>query len=158
MRLVGQLNNACDQAREHISLRLDGELSQFEQTALETHLKGCAACRSYAASAGSVSEQLRAAQPERPRFPVVLPHRSRVRVPTRAVQVAAAAAVALVVGLTSAGVNLTNTGSQGISFRASDAFPDRGPNFKPNRSTRVSIEFRAQRRTPARPMSNRVAV
>src|SRR5262245_39880878 len=111
MRLVGQLmSSGCEQAREHISLQLDGELSPFEQTALDAHLRGCGGCRSYAASVGAVSGQLRSAVLEQPQFPVVLPHRSRIRVPTRAVQVAAAAAVAMVVGLSSAGLSLTNGG------------------------------------------------
>ena len=158
MRLVGQLNSACEQAREQVSLRLDGELSPFEQSALEGHLKACAACRMYGASAGMVSAQLREAELEEPQFPVVLPHRSRLRVPTRAVQVAAAAAVAMVVGLSSAGLSLTNGSSPSASFRASAAFPDRGPDLEPIRTTGSSIEFRAQRRTPSRPMSNRVAV
>lgn len=158
MRLVGQLNSGCEQAREHVSLQLDGELSPFQQSALGAHLKACGACRSYAAAAATVSTQLREAQPEQPQFPVVLPHRSRIRVPTRAVQVAAAAAVAMVVGLSSAGLSLTNGGSPSVPFRASEAFPDRGPNFEPIRSSGSSIEFGAQRRTPSRPMSNRVAI
>jgi predicted anti-sigma-YlaC factor YlaD len=158
MRLVGQRNSACEHAREHISLRLDGELSPFEQSALDAHLKACGACRSYAATVGTVSVQLREAQLEQPQFSVMLPHRSRLRVPTRAVQVAAAAAVAMVVGLSSAGLSLMNGSSPSVSFRASEAFPDRGPNFEPVRSTGASIEFRAQRRTSARPMNNRVAV
>ena len=107
---------------------------------------------------GTVSGQLRSAQLEQPQFPVVLPHRSRIRVPTRVVQVAAAAAVAMVVGLSSAGLSLMNGSNPSVSFRASEAFPDRGPNFEPVRRSGASIEFRAQRRTPARPMSNRVAV
>ena len=158
MRLVGQLNSACEQAREQISLQLDGELSPFQESALHAHLKGCGTCRAYAAALGMVSTQLRDAELEQPQFPVVVPHRSRLRVPTRAVQVAAAAAVAMVVGLSSAGVSLMNGGSPSATFRASAAFPDRGPNFEPLRTTGSSIEFRAQRRTPARPMNNRVAV
>jgi predicted anti-sigma-YlaC factor YlaD len=158
MRLVGQSNSACEQAREHISLQLDGELSPFEQSALQAHLTVCGACRSYGAAVGLVSSQLREAQLEQPRFPVVVPHRSRIRVPTRAVQVAAAAAVAMVVGLSSAGLSIMNGGSPSVSLRASEAFPDRGPNFEPVRSTHASTEFRTQRRSPARPMNNRVAV
>jgi predicted anti-sigma-YlaC factor YlaD len=156
---VGQFSSACEQAREQISVQLDGELSQFEQTALDGHLNMCGSCRAYAASVASVSDRLRTAELERPRFPIVLPHRSRLRAPTRAVQVAAAAAVAMVVGLTSAGVSLTNGNNPSVSFRASQAFPDRGPNLEPTRSTRASIVLGAQqRRTIARPMSKRVAV
>jgi predicted anti-sigma-YlaC factor YlaD len=159
MRLVGQLSSACEHARENVSLQMDGELSEFEQIALGAHLKSCARCRAYAASVGSVSAELRAAALEQPEFPVVLPHRSRLRVPARAaVQIAAAAAVAVVVGLTSAGLSLTNGGHQSVSLRAARAFPDRGPNLEPVRTSRTTIEFRSQRRTASRPMSGRVAV
>jgi predicted anti-sigma-YlaC factor YlaD len=155
---VGQFNSACEQAREHISLQLDGELSQFEQIALDAHLERCAGCRSYAASVGAVSAKLRTAGLEQPQFPVVLPRPSRIRVPTRVVQVAAAAAVAIVVGLTSAGLNLTSGGHQSISFRASAAFPDRGPNLEPVRGSSPPTEIRAQRRTAPRLVGKRVAV
>ena len=54
------------------------------QSALNAHLTVCGACRSYAAGVGMVSTQLREARLEQPQFPVVVPHRSRLRVPTRA--------------------------------------------------------------------------
>ncbi len=158
MRLVGQLSSACEYAREQVSLQLDGELSAFEQVALAAHLESCAACRAYAASVGQVNAQLRAAGLEQPDFLVVLPHRSRLRIPLRVAQVAAAAAVAVVVGLSSAGLSLTNGGQQSVSLRAAKAFPDRGPNLKPVRTSRATIEFRAQSRTAPRPKSGRVAV
>ena len=158
MRLVGQLSSACEHAREHVSLQLDGELSEFEQIALAAHLQSCAGCRAYAGSVGQVSVRLRAAGLEQPGFPVVLPHRSRIRIPVRAAQVAAAAAVAVVVGLSSAGLSLTNGVHESVSLRAAKAFPDRGPNFEPVRTSRATIEFRAQRRTAPRSMSGRVAV
>jgi len=158
MRLVGQLNSACEYAREQVSVQLDGELSAFEQVALDAHLKSCAGCRAYAGSVGEVSARLRTAGLEQPDFPVVLPHRSRLRIPARAAQVAAAAAVALVVGLSSAGLSLTSGGHESVSLRAAKAFPDRGPNLTPVRSSRTTIEFRAPRRTAPGPMSGRVEV
>jgi len=159
MRLVGQLSSACEHAREHVSLQLDRELSEFEQLALDAHLKACAGCRAFASSAGAVSAELRTAALQYPEFPVVLPHRTRLRVPARAVvQVAAAAAVALVVGLSSAGLSLTNGSHQSVSLRAAKAFPDRGPNLEPVRTSHTTIEFRSQRRTTTRAMSGRVAV
>jgi predicted anti-sigma-YlaC factor YlaD len=158
MRLVGQHSSACEYAREQVSLQLDGELSEFEQVALVAHLESCAGCRTYAASVGQVNAQLREAGLEQPDFLVVLPYRSRLRIPVRAAQVAAAAAVAVVVGLSSAGLSLTNGGQQSLSLRAARAFPDRGPNLKPVRTSRTTIEFRAQSRTVPRPMSGRVAV
>ena len=158
MRLVGQLSSACEHAREQVSLQLDGELSEFEQIALAAHLQSCAGCRAYASAVGQVGARLRSAALEQPDFPVVLPQRLRIRIPVRAAQVAAAAAVAIVVGLSSAGLSLTNGGHQSLSLRAAKAFPDRGPNLKPVRTSQVTIEFRAQRRTAPRSMSGRVAV
>ena len=158
MRLVGQLSSACEHAREHVSLQVDGELSEFEQIALAAHLQSCARCRGYASSVGQVSARLRTAGLEQPDFPIVLPHRSRIRIPVRAAQVAAAAAVAVVVGLSSAGLSLTSGVNESVSLRAAKAFPDRGPNLKPVRTSQVTIEFRAQRRTAPRSMSGRVAV
>jgi predicted anti-sigma-YlaC factor YlaD len=158
MRLVGQLNSACELAREQVSVQLDGELSEFEQIALDAHLTSCAGCSAYAASAGEVSARLRAAELEQPEFPVVLPHRSRLGIPARAAQVAAAAAVAVVVGLSSAGLTLTNGGHQSASLRAAEAFPDRGPNFEPIRTSRTPIGLRTERRTSPRAMNGRVAV
>jgi predicted anti-sigma-YlaC factor YlaD len=158
MRLVGQLNTGCELAREQVSVRLDGELSEFEQVALDAHLTSCAPCRAHAASVGKVSAQLRTAGLERPEFPVLLPHRSRFGIAARVAQVGAAAAVAVVVGLSSAGLSLTGGGHQSVSLRAAQAFPDRGPNLEPIRTSRATIEFRTDRRTSPRPMSSRVAV
>ena len=50
---LGQLpTNDCDRLREQVSASLDGELSQLESARLQTHLAGCASCRSFAATAG----------------------------------------------------------------------------------------------------------
>jgi anti-sigma factor RsiW len=158
MRLVGQLNTACEHAREQISLHLDGELSDFEQVALNAHLTDCARCRAYGSTVAEVSARLRLAPLEQPEFPFVLPQRPRIRIPLRAAQVAAAAIVVAAVSLSSAGLSLTNGGSQSVPARAAQAFPDRGPNLKPIRTSRATIEFRAPRRTTPRLMGGRVAV
>lgn len=156
MRLVGQLGSACEFAREQISLHLDGELSELEQVALDGHLTSCARCRAYHASAADVSTQLRSAPLEQPEFPFVLPHRSRVRVPLHAVQVAAAAAVVAVVGFTGAG--LTAGGERSVSLTAANTFPDGSANLTARRGTRATIEFRVERRAPPRPIRGPVTV
>jgi predicted anti-sigma-YlaC factor YlaD len=157
MRLVGQLSRTCELAREQISLRLDEELSEFEQIALDGHLKACAPCRAYSASVGDVSARLRTASLDQPQFPIELPHRTRIHVPIRAVQVAAAAVAVAVVGLSSAGLNLTSEAHQSLSLRAAQAFPDRGPNLEPIRTNRSTVAT-AQRRTMPRPMSRATPV
>jgi predicted anti-sigma-YlaC factor YlaD len=158
MRLVGQLGSACELAREQISLHLDGELSEFEQIALDGHLATCARCRAYGTSVAGVSARLRLARLERPEFPVILPHRSRIRVPLRAAQVAAAAFVVAIVGASSAGLSLTNGGQQSLSVRAAKAFPDRGPNLEPIRTTRASVGARSESRSIPRLMRSRIPV
>jgi predicted anti-sigma-YlaC factor YlaD len=79
----------------YISLRLDGELSDFEQALLGSHLEGCSACRAFAADIGEITTDLRAAPAERLERPLVLPQ--RVHVAFRRVQLGAAAAVLVTV-------------------------------------------------------------
>jgi predicted anti-sigma-YlaC factor YlaD len=136
----------CDQAREYISLRLDGELAEVEQARLEAHTASCAACRAYAVDIESVTEELRAAEPELPADSVVLPRARRFSVRSFQVGAAAAAVVAIVaasslfptVGGQSANQPLRL--SQSALFRAGD---DVAPDLRP---------------TKQRPVRHRVAV
>ena len=146
MRLVGQLSSACKIAREHISQHVDGELSEFEQIALDAHLRKCADCRAYGASVASVTVQLRTASLEQPEFPVVLPHRSRIHVPLRSAQVAAAAIVVAVVGFTAAGV--TPGGERTASLSSSETLLDRGVNLSPERVARGTLDNFNSQGTP----------
>jgi predicted anti-sigma-YlaC factor YlaD len=146
---VGQLNNACRLAREQISLHLDGELSEFEQVALDAHLTSCAGCRGYGASVAEVSARLRLAPAEQPEFPIVLPHRARIRVPLRSAQVAAAAVVVAVFGLSVAGVTPGN--ERALSGRTANAPANRAPNLAAWRGARVTVDVVVQR--PASPPS-----
>src|SRR5688500_16605263 len=133
-------------AREQISLHLDGELSEFEQVALDAHLTSCARCRAYGASVAEVSARLRLAPAEQPEFPIVLPHRARIRVPLRGAQVAAAAVVVAVFGLSAAGVTPGN--ERAFSGRATNA-ANRAPNLAAWRGARVTVDVVVQR--PASP-------
>ncbi len=156
MRLVGQLSSACELAREQFSLHLDGELSELEQVALNGHLTGCARCRAYGASVAHVTTRLRSARPEQPEFPIALPHRSRVRIPLRAVQVGAAAAVVAVVGFTGAG--LTTGGDRSLSLTAENTAVDRGLNVTFKGPGRAGIALRVERPTAPRPIRGPVGV
>ena len=147
---MGHLSSACKLAREHISLHLDGELSEFEQVALDAHLQGCARCRTYDASVAEVSGRLRSAPLEQPQFPVVLPHRSRLRVPLRTAQVAAAAAVVAVVGFAVADV--TPGRDQSVFLTPGDTRADRGPNLTLTKAAHATIGFRVERSTAPRPI------
>ena len=84
------LSAECEQARERVSLGLDGELSQVEEALLRAHVGRCAACADVEGDLGGLTHAIRTTPPERP---------SRVGVPvrrrssgTRALQLGAAAA------------------------------------------------------------------
>ena len=95
MRTTGR---RCDRAREYASLRLDGELSDFERVLLDSHLERCPSCRVFADDLVGVTERLRTASLERPAIAITLPRRRLVAF--RGIRVsAAAAAVVSVVGI-----------------------------------------------------------
>ncbi|MDX6486632.1 MAG: putative zinc-finger [Gaiellaceae bacterium] len=89
--LISVPNSDCTNAREAVSARLDGELSELEALRLDVHLRACAACRSYSQEVERITLSLRAASSDQPRIRIELPVRRR-HVPVRS----AAAAVALV--------------------------------------------------------------
>jgi predicted anti-sigma-YlaC factor YlaD len=98
MRTMRTTGRRCDRAREYASLRLDGELSTFECSLLDSHLDRCPSCRAFADDLVGVTARLRTAPLERPSIAVTLPRRRFA--PLRGIQAgAAAAAVVSVVGI-----------------------------------------------------------
>ncbi len=94
---------ACTRAREWISRRLDGEISEFEGVLLDAHLAGCEACCSFDSVARALTEALRVAPLEPLRWPVTLPHpRRRLARSSLSLAVAGAAALVLSLSLVSA--------------------------------------------------------
>ena len=94
----------CARACQQLSLRLDSELSQFEDALLEAHLERCADCRAFAQSITASTMTLRSLPAERPAVAFELPRRrSRadavVATSLRAASAAAALAVFAVSGL-----------------------------------------------------------
>src|SRR5215210_1098547 len=88
----------CDRAREYASLRLDGELSDFESALLDSHIERCPSCRAFAEDLVGVTERLRTAPLEQTTIAITLPRRRYAAL--RGVQVSAAAAVLVsVVGI-----------------------------------------------------------
>lgn len=79
-------------ARESVSGRLDGELSELDRAWLDAHLRDCAECSAYAREAEAFTAALRAAPLEQPE-PIVLPRRTAQR-GRRIVAVASTAAAA----------------------------------------------------------------
>jgi hypothetical protein len=87
----------CERARQWASLRLDGELSELEDTLLEKHLEGCASCSVFTARLTAATEAVRAVPQERPQIDYPRFERPVIRLPVgkRVAIVAVAAAAAL---------------------------------------------------------------
>jgi predicted anti-sigma-YlaC factor YlaD len=96
MRVMRMTGKRCDRAREYASLRLDGELSDFERALLDSHLDRCPSCRAFADDLVSVTERLRAAPLERPLIVITLPRRRFAALRNMQVSAAAAAVVSVV--------------------------------------------------------------
>src|SRR3954451_9576693 len=90
-------SDECARACEWTSLRLDGQLSDFEDVLLEAHLARCADCRYFAASMSGLTTALRSAVLEQPTFAFDPPRSARGR--TIALRAVSAAAVVAVVGV-----------------------------------------------------------
>ena len=99
----------CDRIREWISLELDGELSRIERALVDRHLAVCGDCTAFAAEVRGFTQALREEGLEPLVQPIQLP--SRRQVSLRPLQVAAAAAVALIaVGIGSLSSSLLDRG------------------------------------------------
>ena len=85
----------CDQVRQWVALALDGELSPFERTFVDRHLKSCASCERFSSDVGAFTQALRATPLEPLERPVELPSRRSDRLRTLRLAAAAAAAVAV---------------------------------------------------------------
>jgi putative zinc finger protein len=124
---MGQISlGTCDRMRELFSASLDGELAELEDARLRAHLAACAGCRAYADTSAAAARLVRTTPLEQPSFPIVVPGR-RLAVARRLQAVAAAAAVAVTVGL-SVLVGSLGGPSSGQPHRATQSanlrFPD----------------------------------
>ena len=129
MRLVRSTFDACDSARELLSLQLDDELAELDRARLDAHLEHCPSCRMFGDEINGATSTLRDAPLEDVRFRVSIPRRRLVSI--RALQAgAAAAAVALVAGLTAIG-GLTAREASGPSVKISPHATDRGDELIP---------------------------
>jgi len=88
------LPRTCERARNWISLDLDNELSELEGAMLRVHTERCLPCAAFQSEAISITYRLRLAPLEPLPAPVVLT--TRRRSVSRALQIGAAAAVAVV--------------------------------------------------------------
>jgi predicted anti-sigma-YlaC factor YlaD len=92
------LSEACNRTRQQVSLRLDRELSEFEEALVAAHLAQCSACSAFASDLEGITESLRSAPLIEPALSFELPRR-RARVGLAHAGSAAAAAATLVVAL-----------------------------------------------------------
>lgn len=97
MRLMRTHDRSCERARESVSLRLDGELSELGAAPLNAHLKRCASCSAFAADVDVFTASVRSAPLEVLESPVSV-RRPRRLAPLRVRQAAAATAAAAVIG------------------------------------------------------------
>lgn len=67
------LPEACNRTRQHVSLRLDRQLSELEVAVMENHLARCSDCRTFANDLESVTEALRDAELVEPPIRFELP-------------------------------------------------------------------------------------
>jgi predicted anti-sigma-YlaC factor YlaD len=127
----------CERAREWVSLRLDGELSELEARLLAVHLRRCGVCRAYAVELAGLVQRLRNAPAEPLERSVRVPGRARRRV----VQLGSVAAVVAITALAGLG------GSAGSrTHHATTAAFDLSPRGLP--TTRAA----ALRQRPPRPV------
>jgi ferric-dicitrate binding protein FerR (iron transport regulator) len=103
------LQRGCARAREWVSLRLDGELSELERLLLRRHLARCEGCRAFAESARATAELIRSTPQQTPSRGLVPPQpapggrRFRYRLVVLAAAVSVGAAVGSVVALSDDG-------------------------------------------------------
>jgi predicted anti-sigma-YlaC factor YlaD len=92
------LSEACHRTRQHISLRLDSELSELEEALVAAHLARCAACSTFTKDVERFTETLRTAPLAEPSTQFTLPRRPTRFSPAR-VGSAAAAAISIAVAV-----------------------------------------------------------
>lgn len=92
------LPEVCNRTRQHVSLRLDSELSELEEALVTAHLGRCAACQAFAVDLEAFTESLRAAPLVEPSVRFQLPRR-RARMGVARVSTAAATAATAAIAL-----------------------------------------------------------
>ena len=113
-------DRSCLRAREWVSLRLDGELSELERLLLRRHLARCAHCGAYATQMELTTRLVRAAPAEEPsrRLAPRVSTAPRPRVRYRIVIAAAVLAVGAGIG------SVVGTGGNGSNPVTPPSVPD----------------------------------
>jgi len=121
----------CDRARHWISLRADGELSEFEGVMLAAHVCRCAECRAFRLDVDAMVSALRQAPLERLSRPIELPRRGRVRAASRLQHIGSAAAIIVVVIAATGGLNALVRDTGGRSSPARTVTVPHGSSSRP---------------------------
>ncbi len=90
-------SHSCERARAQVSLRLDGELSPFEDAELRQHLARCGSCSVFEVDTVALTKMVQSTPVEPAAFPILLPRRQWLSL--RQAQVAVAAGVVAAVGV-----------------------------------------------------------
>jgi ferric-dicitrate binding protein FerR (iron transport regulator) len=125
----------CERARAWASLRLDAELSEFEEALLNAHLRRCSACCEYEESVRGAVLALRDEPLARLEHPVSVPSRRRA-VLRPAALARAAAIVAVAVGI--ATVLTSQSGQRLPATPASRVTPTDNSDLIQGRALRVA--------------------
>jgi predicted anti-sigma-YlaC factor YlaD len=147
MRLVDTRSKKCERARHWISLRADGELSEFEGVLLAAHLCRCAECRAFRLDVDAMVSALRGAPLERLSRPIELPRRRRVRAASRLQHVGYAAALIVVFIASLGGLSALGRGTGGHSPPARTVTVPNGSTLRPPGNFRLpdrSHRFQAE--------------
>lgn len=109
------LPEVCNRTRQHVSLRLDTEISELEEALVAAHLRRCAACWAFAVDLEALTETLRTAPLAEPSVQFQLPRR-RARIGVAHMGTAAAATITTAIALGS----FVGLGSAPSQISASD--------------------------------------
>ena len=111
----------CARARESVSLQLDGELSEFALDRLETHLRICPECSTWAEQVRDTTQLVREASFEAPAHRLMPPRHGRSWRVSSAVALTSAAAVVATMFVSPSGNRASQNASSGLSPSASTA-------------------------------------
>jgi anti-sigma factor RsiW len=92
----------CRRARQSLSIRLDGELSEIAAARLEEHLRLCCDCAAFGERIAAVADAMRSASLVEPAEAIVMPRRSGSRI--WVLSAGAASVAALVVAVATTGL------------------------------------------------------
>jgi predicted anti-sigma-YlaC factor YlaD len=117
----------CRRARQSLSIRLDGELSEIAAARLEAHLRLCGDCAAFGARIVAIADAMRSASLVEPAEAIVMPRRPRSRrwvLSAGAASVAAFVVAVATTGLPGWGVGGVRSSSGSNAAQLSASYAD----------------------------------